>query len=82
MKKILALLLAVLLVAVTLDSVAAQGGMPQPPTPGNLTAQQMRNAVVVSNGSASNCSGKVGQVYRLKNCDESDPNSPCYFFDY
>lgn len=70
-------LLIVVMLALQVVPVSAQGKTP--PNPDQLTLEQMKNAVVVSNGMDSNRSKIQGQIYRFANCDESNPDAPCYF---
>jgi hypothetical protein len=77
--KILALLLTVILLTTQVVFVAAQEKSPPISAPNQLTLQQMKTATVVSDGSPENRSGEAGQIYRLANCDGSDPNAPCFF---
>jgi hypothetical protein len=74
-----AFLLIIILSATQVNYVAAQGNKPPANIPTQLTLQQMQTAVTVSDGSAESRSGKPGQIYRLANCDENNPDAPCYF---
>ncbi len=74
------LMLAIALVLQALP-VTAQGGTP----PSQLTPTQMKNAVLVANGSITSRLSVLNQskgkavVYRFADCDESNPEAPCYF---
>lgn len=76
-KKTLVLLLIALMLAFQVVPVSAQGKTPPPPD--QLTQQQLKNAVVVRDGSAASRSSVKGEVYRLETCDVSNPDAPCYF---
>jgi hypothetical protein len=75
--KPLAYLLIVVILALQIVPVSAQGNTP--PSPDKLTAAQMKKAVVVSDGSVNNRVNVRSQIYRLQNCNEADPNVFCYF---
>jgi|GEM_PF-3275492 len=64
-KKILALVLATMLLAIQVGVSAAQGGTPPTPTP----------QAINWDGSTPM---EQGRLYRLLNCNPADPNSPCY----
>lgn len=54
---------------------SAQGKNP----PNKLTPEQMKNAVVVPDGAVDHRPAGKGLVYRLASCDDSVPDSSCYF---
>lgn len=77
--KFLIFLLVAVMVAIQVVPVSAQGKTPPNDPPAQITPAQMKNAVVVSDGSAANRSKSKGEVYRFADCDGSSPEAPCYF---
>lgn len=75
--KTLIFFVVAIMLAIQVAPVSAQDNTP--PLPNQLTQFQMKNAVVVSDGSATNRSKVKGDVYRLAGCDGSKPDAPCYF---
>jgi hypothetical protein len=75
--KTLVYLLVIVVLMLQIVPVAAQGKTP--PNPDQLTATQMKKAVVVSDGSNTSRSNTLGDVYRFVDCDGSNPDAPCYF---
>lgn len=75
--KFLVFLLLAVMLAIQFVPVSAQGNTPPPPD--QLTQAQMKNAVVVGDGSTVSRSNKEGATYRFAVCDESNPEAPCYF---
>lgn len=74
------LLIAIALV-IQIWPVSAQGETP----PDQLTPTQMKNAILVADGSIASRSSVANQpkekaiIYRFADCDESNPEAPCYF---
>ncbi len=77
--KLLVFLLVAVMLAISIVPVSAQGKTPPNDSPAQLTPAQMKNAVVVKDGSAVNRSKSKGEVYRFADCDESNPEAACYF---
>lgn len=75
--KILVFLVLAVMLAIQVAPVSAQ--TQTPPAPDQLTLVQMKNAVVVGDGSAASRSKVNGNIYRLSGCDGSNPDAPCYF---
>lgn len=77
-KNVAVFLLVGVMLALQVLPTSAQGEKPPTDAPDQLTHSQMKNAIVVNNGRAENRSQATGKVYRLKNCNTSDPNGFCY----
>lgn len=78
-KKFLVFLLVAVYLAMQALPASAQGKTPPNNPPDQLTPEQMKSAVVVSDGSVASRSKVEGEIYRFANCDESNPDAPCYF---
>lgn len=74
--KIFVFLLIALMLVIQAVPVSAQGN---PPPPNQLTPAQMKNAVMVRDGSVASRSSVKAEVYRFADCDGSDSDAPCYF---
>jgi len=77
--KFLFFMLVAVMLAMQVMPASAQGKTPPNGPPDPLTPAQMKNAVVVNDGSAASRSKAKGEVYRFADCDESNPDAPCYF---
>jgi len=77
--KVFALVLVTILLVTQFGLASAQGKTPPNDTPDQLTSEQMKNAIAVSDGSVASRSKVKGEIYRFADCDESNPDAPCYF---
>ena len=81
MKKyqLIAVVLVIIALLTQVGFSSVSGKMPTIGNPDRLTPEQMKNAIVVPNGLVDHRPKGKGLVYRLENCDDTDPDSACYF---
>jgi hypothetical protein len=77
--KILVLLVIIIMIATQVGFASTRGHTAQYENSDRLTSEQMKNAVIVSDGSFASRSTEEGPFYRLANCDETNSDAPCYF---
>lgn len=76
-KKIVVFLVMALMLVFQVVPVSAQGKTPA--NPDQLTAAQMKSAVMVNDGSIASRSNKRAEIYRFASCDGAREDVPCYF---